>query len=262
MSYKNFLLSIDNKEDKLLFSKLYKQMLYAEKSFKTVFSDFLPIFKAKQFLDYINKDIKDIKTCFFGGYEQAERGIIAFYKANKQINKKDFLIGILEISYNPKYARLTHRDFLGALIGLGLDRAKFGDIILDENKAICFIKKDILEYVLLNLKKVAKTKVSLNIYSIDKYFVPNMHYKTKNIIVKSTRIDAILAAAFNISRAKALDFIKAQKVFLNWNLQLSPSKNICENDIITIRGVGRIKILNFVSKTKKDNIVLNILKYN
>lgn len=254
---------IKDKDDKILYSKVLKQLIFCEKNYEKTFTEFLPTLKVSEILSYINKYHIDQNIKVFGGYEGAERVIIGFCPEYLEIEEKDFFIDILEITYNFKYSReLTHRDFLGSIIGLGIDRSKIGDIIIEGNKAICFVEKSMSSYLEANLQKVGNTKVKIKVCNLVDYNIPQPKYEEKCIIVASTRLDAVLGHSFNLARGKISDIIKGEKVFLNWTLETSVSKNIKENDIITVRGFGRIKILNIVGKTKKDRIILNIIKYS
>lgn len=259
----NILKNISNKDDKILYAKILEQLIFCQKNYEKTFTEFLPQIKVTEFLSYLQTHTFFENIKIFGGYEEAERVIIGFSPEYLEIEDEDFPITILEITYNEKYSRsLTHRDFLGSLIGLGIDRSKIGDIILIENKAICFIQKDIASYIEFNLKSVGSTKVKTIISNIKDYSIPKPKFEEKTIIVSSLRLDTVLAHSFNLARGKISDLIKGEKAFLNWNIETSNSKMIKENDIITLRGFGRIKILNVLGKTKKERIILNIIKYS
>lgn len=254
--------SILNKDDKILFSKIIDQLNFCEKNYENTFTDFIPILKCLEFNQILFKQHIEQNVSIFGGFEEAERVVIGFFPEYVQPDNSLFPISILEITYNEKYSRqLTHRDFLGSILGLGIDRAKVGDIVIEDNKAICFLYSDIVQYVSINLEKVGSTKVKTKVLTLENYNVPKPKLEEKTIIISSVRLDSVLSGAFNIARGKISDYIKGEKVFLNFAIETSVSKNIKENDIITLRGVGRIKVLNVEGKTKKDRIILNIAKY-
>ncbi|MDE6182172.1 MAG: hypothetical protein K2F59_03090 [Eubacteriales bacterium] len=254
---------IKDKDDKILYSKVLEQLTFCEKNYEKTFTEFLPILKASEILSYINKYNIEQNIKVFGGYENAERVIILFSPEYLEIEDEDFTIDVLEISYNEKYSReLTHRDFLGSIIGLGIDRSKIGDIILEGNKAICFVQNSISSYIETNLERVGSTKVKVKSSLLKEYDIPKPKYEEKTIIVSSLRLDSVLGHSFNLARGKIANIIKGEKAFLNWALETNVSKIVKENDIITLRGFGRIKILEITGKTKKDRIVLNIIKYS
>lgn len=254
--------NITNKEDKILFSKILDQLSFCEKNYESTFTEFMPILKYLEFNTIISKEYFNINILNFGGFEEAERVIIGFFPEYIEHSFNDFPISVLEISYNEKYSKeLTHRDYLGSILGTGIDRCKVGDILLKDNKAICFLCNDIIDYVHINLEKVASTKVKTKVLKLEECNIPKPKLEEKNIIVSSLRLDAVLSSAFNISRGKISDYIKGEKAFVNFVIQSNGAKNVKENDIITLRGVGRIKVLKTMGKTKKDRIILSIGKY-
>lgn len=250
-----------SKDDKMLYAYIIDKIRICESKHITTFSPFLPAIKCKEILNTILGKIS-CKIKIFGEDMELERLMLCFYNEYEKENIS-FDISILEISYNKKYAKtLNHRNFLGSIMGLGVQREKIGDIILDdENKAICFVSNDIKDYILINLDKVGASKVSVKEFDAYTYKIPAKKFEPKHIIIPSTRLDSIVSSAFNISRGKASELIKANKVLVNTVEVNSVSKSIMEGDIITLRGFGKIKIKDIKSKTKKDNIVLNILKY-
>nr|WP_317356866.1 YlmH/Sll1252 family protein [uncultured Tyzzerella sp.] len=254
--------NIQNKDDKILFSKIIDQLNFCIKNYEPTFTEFLPMLKYLEINSLLSKQHIDQNIFCFGGFENAERVIIGFFPEYIEPEEKSFPISILEVTYNEKYSReLTHRDFLGSLLGLGIDRGKVGDIIIEDNKALCFLNNDIIDYININLEKVGRTKIKTKILSLNDYTIPKPKLETKNIIVSSLRLDAVLAGAFNISRGKVSEYIKGEKAFINFVIETNGAKNVKTTDIITLRGLGRIKILDIVGKTKKDRIVLNIGKY-
>ncbi|WP_250278922.1 YlmH family RNA-binding protein [[Clostridium] colinum] len=258
----DFLNNISNKDDKILFSKIIDQLIFCKKNYENTFTDFLPILKYLEFNTLLSKYYIQENIMIFGGFSDAERVIIGFFPEYIEPNNNDFPISVLEITYNKKYSKeLNHRDFLGSILGLGIDRSKVGDIVINDDKAICFLYNDILEYVNINLEKVSSTKVKTKILTLEECNIPKPKLEEKAIIVSSLRLDAVLSGAFNLARGKISDYIKGEKAFVNFVVNINGAKNVKEDDIITLRGVGRIKVLNIIGKTKKDRIILNIAKY-
>ncbi|WP_317368266.1 YlmH/Sll1252 family protein [uncultured Tyzzerella sp.] len=258
----NILNNIQNKEDKILFSKIIDQLNFCVKNYENTFTDFLPILKYLEINSILSKQYIEQNIHFFGGFEDAERVVVGFFPEYTEPDEKSFPINLLEITYNEKYSReLTHRDFLGAILGLGIERTKVGDIIIENNRAICFLKNEIIDYININLDKVGNTKVKTKVLELKEYNIKTPKMEEKNIIISSLRLDAVLSGAFNIARGRVSDYIKGEKAFVNFVIEATGSKNVKTGDIITLRGLGRIKILGVVGKTKKDRVVLNIAKY-
>lgn len=254
------------KDNKLLFSKIIDQHNRCCKSYQPSFSDFIPISTLMQFISFLElqKEYFSLEYIIFGGFDDAERVIIGFFPDYADPDISLFPIEILEVSYNTKYSKsLTHRDFLGSVIGLGIDRTKIGDIINNNDNWFLFLHSDISNYVSYNLEKVGSTKVNSFVHEFKN--IDNLNFNLKleeaKVITASLRIDAVLSSSFNLSRSKITNYIKSKKVFLNFVECDSTSKIIKQDDIITIRGLGRIKIGDIMGNTKKERIILQVFKY-
>lgn len=254
--------NVSNKDDKILFSKIIDQLNFCKKNYEPTFTDFLPILKILEFNSILSTQYIEQNILIWGGFENCERAIIGFFPEYILPQQQDFPISFLQITYNEKYSKtLSHREFLGSILGLGIDRAKVGDILIENNNAICFLYKDIINYVATNLERVSSTKVKTKILTQQQCNITPPKLEEKSIIISSLRLDAVLSGAFNIARGKISDYIKAEKAFVNFVIQTNGAKTVKPNDIITLRGVGRIKVLDIVGTTKKDRTILNIAKY-
>ncbi len=244
---------INDKDEKIIFSKLIDEIHNAEKV-GYAFSEFYPPTTATKFLSLIGDEIEYM---IYGGYPDAERVVVGFF-SYKNIDETDFPITRLKIEYNSKFVKnLTHRDFLGSILGLQIDRSKIGDILIFEDNAIAFVKSEIASFITSNLIKVKNATVNVSEFE-DIVEIPFAEIHEKHCVTASLRIDAVISQAFNISRTKSADYISGEKVFVNWILVNSAAKQISEGDVITVRGLGRCKILNINGKTKKDRISLTI----
>jgi RNA-binding protein YlmH len=237
-------------EDKLLFAKALDRFNSAQKK-GAAFTDFLdPVSCEKIFLAYEKK----IFVKKFGGYENAERKMIGFFASD---DEKNFPITPVAFTYNMKFSKPpTHRDYLGAVIGLGLDRVKIGDILVSDEGATMYVSSDVAAFICENLQQVKRTAVKGKIG--EALHSPAESGKEKRITVASMRLDAVISAAFNLSRTKAAALIEGEKVFVNWKLA-KKTQHIAEGDAITIRGVGRVAVDEQMGSTKKDRIILRVI---
>lgn len=212
---------------------------------------------------YINKlqSIQNIKYKTFGGYEDAERKIIAFYCDYTETNYSDFPIKVIKIKLLDKFCKpLNHRQYLGSILGTGIERSKLGDIIVKDNYAIAFINEAIADYVCTNLDRASHTKVETSIVELDNIEVEKK-YKQIKTTVASLRLDAVISSTFNISRAKANDYINSEKVNLNWSIVKNNSLTLKEGDIFALRGYGKAKLIEILGKTNKDRFKILIYLY-
>jgi RNA-binding protein YlmH len=261
MNKEKLLERIKEPDEKLLLSKALNRAIFCIKNYELSFTDFLNPVMAFELVDFV-KGETDLNVSVFGGASGCERVMAAFAPEYIQIENNDFPIAAVKISYETKFsANLTHRDFLGAVLGTGIVREKVGDIVIKDGFCICFVSADIADFVCINLDKVSHTRVKCEKTRIEEDFTLFSDIKEITLIVASMRLDALVSAVFKISRSKASEIIKGGKVFVNWRCEENVSKAIAENSIITARGYGRIKVGCAEGKTKKDRIVIKVFKY-
>lgn len=176
----------------------------------------------------------------FGGCEIAERAVIRFGNPEALGFEEDFPIATLEITpISEKFADdFTHRDFLGAIMNLGIKRNVIGDIYLKEKKAIVFCKDSMAEYITENLTRVKHTSVYVKVVKE----VPELQNPAKEdkiIQVASERIDAVVARTYNLSRNASLELFMAGNVYLNGRQCTGNAVNLKEGDIVSVRGYGK-----------------------
>jgi RNA-binding protein YlmH len=237
--------------DNLDFAKVLDKMSAAQKK-GCAFTDFLDAASCEKFILQLKKILpNEISAIAFGGFENAERKMIGFY-----LDEVVFPIAAITFTYNEKFSKpLSHRDYLGATLGLGIDRAKIGDIRIAENGAVIYVSTDVAEFIRENLQQVKRTAVKGEIGET-LTFSENAGNE-KRITVPSLRLDAVVSSAFNLSRGKSAALIEGEKVFINWKLA-KKTQSVNPGDTITIRGVGRAVVHEQLGNTKKDRIVLRI----
>ncbi len=257
----NLLKNINEPDEKLIFSKVFDRACYCIKNFEPAFTEFLDPYKISTILSLIGNGY-DFNVQVFGGFRDAERQKIGFFPEFMLPGDYTFPISTIEITYNLQFSKkLTHRDFLGSLIGLGIVRGKIGDILLTDDKVYAFVDNDIADFINVNLERVGHTKVKTRVVSVDDIKLNDEVEVLKNITVSSLRLDTVLSGVFNVSRGKVSELIKGEKAFVNWSLCTSTSKVVSEGDVITLRGYGRMKVIEFMGKTKKDKFLISMRKF-
>lgn len=207
-------------------------------------------------LKQLTKNIKDINVFYDGGFLNADtlRAIITPY----DIIKSDFKIVVYKIKYNKKFYELNHRSILGSLMGLGIKREFIGDIVLNDDGAFFACAEEIKDYIKDNLKFVGKAPVELE---IETKIVENVvKYSQKEEFLSSLRLDVIIAAAYNLSRNEAHEFIVNGLVYINHVLILNPSEAVKLQDEISIRGKGRCKLAEIGGLSKSGRIAATLAK--
>ncbi len=248
------------------------------------YTDFLNL-NEQSILHTIPKDSLYTGYVTFGGYGSAERQMAAFlpedalslcgrytesfYPESEEPGIIDpnavfFMseIAVLRIApLHQKYAEeLTHRDYLGAMMSLGLERGKMGDILVDGKGALIFIASNLKDFVKEELTRIRHTSVSV---SEEEWL--NFHYVPKYEEIKGTvpslRLDALLSLAFSSSRSKLTGLIGAGKVFVNGRLAVSNGIHVKERDFISVRGMGKFQFVESLSVTKKNRVYVLLHKY-
>lgn len=196
-----------------------------------------------------------IEHIFFGGYSSASR---MFLYLTDNVNGSDD-IATLKITIKGD-AKLTHRDYLGSLMGLGISRECVGDILIKDNFAVVFIRRELVDYVLQNLSGVGRAGVHITEYDGD---TSELSPKLEEIevLVTSMRVDNFITSVCKCSRQKAIDFISGDLVFINYSCVQKPSKILNCGDVISIRGFGKFKIGEILRNTKSGRLVISVLQY-
>lgn len=230
-----------------------------EKNIKWL-SDFIDPTQAVLFANIVNKH-QNLKVTFAGGFTTAERQRVLIVDNNFEVDITDYLLRALVVKVNTDTHELKHGDFLGAILGLGIKREKLGDIFLKDK--ICYLIADakIARYILDNLLVVGKYKTTVK--DIDFKQLPDNSPELIEITqtVASLRLDSIIKTAWPMARSKAVDLIKAGATKLNWSVTEQPAKNVAVGDVISVRGKGRIKILEVKQLNKKGRTPVVIGKY-
>lgn len=202
---------------------------------------------------------QDIGTSSYGMFEEAERMRMFIHPQYFEPSPEDFSVTVYEITYASKFLTLEHRDVLGALMSVGVDRSKFGDIRLEAERIQFAINSELSDFVQSNLTTVGKAKVHLNEVQQFESLIPYEDEWTEELhIISSMRLDTVLSSVLNISRQKASMLIHGGRVKVNWTVREQPAFELQESDILSVRGFGRLKIMMIEGRTKKDKIRLQI----
>ena len=176
--------------------------------------------------------------------------------------RSTYPIRILKISpLQPKFAEeLSHRDYLGALLNLGITRAKTGDILIHDKEAYVFVHQELTEFLVKELTRVRHTTVrAVEVENADFKWEPK--YEEIKGTVASVRLDSLLSLAFSSSRSKLTALIEAGRVYVNGKLITSNGYHVKDNDIISVRQMGRFQYEGVLSETKKGRYYVTIRKY-
>lgn len=225
------------------------------------FSDFLNL--NEQNIFHMTKKEFYTKTESFGGYDSAERQMIAFIP-DALCYEFEYPIKCIHIVPKyPKFAeKLTHRDVLGALMNLGIERNRLGDILCLEDDYYVLCDEDIFPFIMSELGKIRHTMVELSEETNYRHLQANISLEEHFDMIASNRIDCIIAKAFHLSRSEASEYLSAEKVFINGKC-ITNCNQSCENGaIISVRGKARFifEDCNTTSKKGKMRVKFSFYK--
>ncbi|NLX63532.1 MAG: RNA-binding protein, partial [Clostridiaceae bacterium] len=205
------------------------------------------------------------KHAFIPGYEGAVRTVLVFlpdYLELSQLYQDEISpISVIRATYASSAKQPGHRDFLGSLMGLGIKRETIGDILVGKNSCDIVIMKEILPFLLSNFESAGQVKLSVSVIPYDEIIIPEQKYKLITDTVASLRLDSIVASGFSVSREKAASAIKAGFVSLQYQECNKADKTVTEGDIISVRGMGKIELLEIGNKSRKGRIFISIKRY-
>lgn len=199
----------------------------------------------------------DVLVESYGAFPNSERMRVLLYPNYYIPEREDFEITVFQVNYASKFLTLEHKDVLGSLMSLGIDRSKFGDIHLVEDEVQFSIGTELKDYMIANFTSIGKAKISVKeVENLETLIVTNDTWIESMQVVSSMRLDTVVAGLLTISRRKAAILIHGDKVKVNWTSRNDPAMELYESDILSIRGSGRFKVIAIEGRTRKDNIRL------
>lgn len=210
-----------------------------------------------------SKVFQQIIWTLTGGYVEAERKMLVFIPENYKTLAIETLvpIDVLRItSYDLDEKKLSHRDYLGAVMNLGIKRERIGDILVDEKGALLFCDQDMTQFLVEQLTLVKHSHVS-----VSKLDGPIEDIRKKYEMIKSTvascRLDSIVKAAINVSRGNAATLIKMGRVAVDGRIRENIDFMMNEGQVLSVRQFGKYKLVEASTRSKKDRIIVVFHKY-
>lgn len=255
-----------NSEDKILISKILDKIKFCETRNQITYTNFLDL-RQQTIAKKLLSSMKTTNYIFYGGFDNAERTCLIFYPqkfdSDFVLNKIDAIIKNVNIIL-PKELHNTysHRNYLGGIMKLGIQREKVGDILVRDNGANILVCNEIansLTNLLASLTRFKKSEILVE--SIRNINVPEINKEEVTIIVPSLRLDSIVSSLAHTSRNKALEIILNERVLVNFETCTKSSKTLNYGDIVTIRGKGRFEMSCLKSTSKAGNLIVTVYKY-
>lgn len=208
------------------------------------------------------RSFRHVGYTLYGGREGADRVVARFGNAEEMGYEAPFPVVCVHITPRmPKFAdELSHRDFLGALMNLGIDRGLIGDIKVGEKEAYLFCLDSIAEFICDNLEQVKHTHVKCAVTESWRELAEE-EPELVNIQVQSMRVDAVLSKVYNLSREKSLELFRAGRVYLNGRLCENNARSLSAGDVVNARGYGKFRLTEGCRETRKGKLAVDVSVY-
>lgn len=210
----------------------------------------------------IHPQIGQISYKLFGGVEGCERQMLRFGSEEQLGYEEAFPICCVEIRPTaPKFAdKLSHRDFLGALMNLGIERSTLGDIFIADKTGYVFCHEKVADYMLASVDRIRHTSVKCKLLQEAPEAVkPTL--KEEHLIISSERLDVVVAKLFHLSRSQSLLLFREKKVFVNGRC-MENNSGVCKaGDVVSVRGYGKFIYGGCIHETKKGNLNITLERY-
>ena len=205
-------------------NKMYKVIDKANsclKNYDIKATEFLNPFEVKNAIDILNSE-SDLKYKVDGGYENAERQLIYIFPYYIEEDDVESDLRVIQIEGNFKFKAISHRDYLGALLNLGIKREKIGDILIHDNFCQVVVSEDICDFIIINLDKVSRNKVKVKEITVKDIVQSEHNFKEISFTVSSLRVDSIISGVYSLSRNDSVKLIKGERVNVDYEKIISP----------------------------------------
>ena len=204
-----------------------------------------------------------VDVAFWGGCDGAERRVAAFFRGEPPA-PGEWPIAAIRLTWNAKFADPGHRDLLGAVMALGIERETTGDIRMGLWRgapcACLFALREMADYIAASLDRAGRAALKAAVTAEPPPLLPPEGTELR-LTVQQPRLDALLAAAFRLSRAEAQRLVAGGLVRLNHAPCLRPDARLCEGDLVSARGHGRVRVTAFEGESRRGRQVVRAFRY-
>ncbi len=241
-------------EERLLLSRALDQLRLADLRSIPAHTGFLSPAEAGA-IRRLSQEVGGPSLSLIGGYEDAERrrGIfLPDWYQPEDLDPAEFLSAV-RASWFASHT-LTHRDFLGALMGLGLKRDAIGDILVSEGSCDILLLPELQSFVTDNLDYAGHEKLHVQPVSLENLHFPPQKVKVIHDTVASLRLDAVAASGFGLSRSKLAELVRSGKVTVNWQSVTRTDFPLSEGAVISCRGLGKCRLTQVGALSRKGRV--------
>lgn len=254
---------IKDKEKRIIIANVLDKAICFEKNDKLQYTNYLDIHDIDSIVPLLKG--ADIKYMVYVPNNNCEKKNIFFIPSYIKNVEDVFAETITCIKIVPKQKeKLSHKDYMGSIYSLGIKREMIGDIFAYKNFAYVFLMRSVLDFVLINLTKVANQEVKIEelLVSVEEVKKLELNFLSSTVIVSSLRVDAVLSEVYNLSRNEAKDKIQSGALYINSKEEYYGSNQLKIGDIVSFKRYGKFKLTQMLRNTKSGNLVIEIQKYN
>lgn len=245
--------------DELLYSRISDAVRLTERR-GAQFIGFLDEHQRALALSFLKKERVSLPYMFWGGYPDAQRTVLGIFPHGEECLTELFPIALLEAKYRAVQGCLTHRDFLGALMSMGIKREVLGDILTEEGRAVIPVTEAMADYIVSQADAVGRARVDFS--RAPEAALPEIgRFEMLSGTVASARLDCVLSCALKISRSGAAELVRRRLVNVDFLECTNVSKMLEQGQTLSVRGFGRFFIEAIGPFTKKGRLAVKIKKY-
>ncbi len=222
-------------------------------------TEFLTPYEQQQIIGIIN-GFQEVTYKIEGGYQGAERQMITIFHDYLPGDTVPSSVAVIKIRNKDRFKTLSHRDYLGSVLNLGLSREKIGDILVHEDYCHLIVDHEIRDYILFQLKKVGNAPVELELDDFENIRAPEEAVRKISGSVSSLRLDAVISLGCKLSRRDAQALIKKGDVKVNFQETVKIAQELQQGDQISAKGFGRIHVQSLGNQTKSGRIKIILEK--
>lgn len=247
-------------DEKAILAKILDNVENVLKNHRPLLTNFYDPYHTGLIISMLER-IPGLDYAVSGGYDLAERVRTAIFPDYLEEDAIDYAMALLAVEGNFKMVKVSHRDFLGSLLGLGIKRELLGDLIVTDGGCQVVAVKEVVPYLTANLTKVHRVRVEVREITPAQLVLPEIKVKEIKATVASLRLDAVAAAGFGTSRSRIAREILAEKLNLNWHTCSNVAAPVQAGDILSLRGRGRVEVAEVKGNTKSGRIGIVVKRF-
>lgn len=202
-----------------------------------------------------------VRMFFYGGYDDAERRILVCAPEDWYTEDFSDYLRILRVSTKKGSTSLTHRDYLGSILGLGIERTLIGDILCRKDGADILISADISDFLMTEYTQAGRVELAREITTVDEIILPEQRREIIRDTVSSVRLDSVVASAFRVSRANAQAACRSGLVSIDHAEVAKPDARVEEGSVLVMKGKGKAILREVGGESKKGRLWIVIERF-